>query len=253
LLRSLLVLAGLLASFCSMAATDEIQVYTDEINEPGERGLELHINTTPKGRRTPDYEGEIPPWHGLRITPELSWGLTKTLEAGLYLPGMRDADGNFFLGGAKLRLKWLPQRAAENGGWYFGANGEISNLTKKFSESRAGFELRLFGGYRTRDWLIGFNPILDWALSSGFRDSRPDTIYAWKASHTVAEGLALGLEYYRGVGQLGRSPPLDQQDHVLYLALDVERKSWAFNIGIGRGLTDAADAWTLKAIIETPF
>ena len=251
--RSSVLLAALLASAAAAASTDEIQVYTDDINAVGERGLELHVNTTPRGRSKPDYAGEIPPQHGMRVTPEFSWGITETLETGLYLPAMRDADGNYFLGGAKLRLKWVPQRAAEQGGWYFGANGEISNLTKKFSESRASTELRVMAGYRTRDWIIGFNPIFDWALSSGFRDSRPDTTYSWKAAHSVAEGVALGLEYYRDVGKLGRSPPIDQQDHVLYLALDVDRKPWVFNIGIGRGLTGGADAWTLKTIIDIPF
>src|ERR1019366_4636367 len=72
---------------------DEIQVYTDDINKPGEFGLELHVNTTPKGRSTPDFPGEITPWHSLRVTPEFSYGLTKHLEAGLYLPYARDAEG----------------------------------------------------------------------------------------------------------------------------------------------------------------
>ena len=35
------------------ALIDEIQVYTDDINAPGQFGLELHLNTTPKGRSTP--------------------------------------------------------------------------------------------------------------------------------------------------------------------------------------------------------
>ena len=31
---------------------DEIQVYDDSINKPGEFGLELHLNATPAGRGT---------------------------------------------------------------------------------------------------------------------------------------------------------------------------------------------------------
>ena len=62
------------------ALSDEIQVYTDDINAPGEYGLELHVNTTPSGRTTPDYPGEAVPNHGLRITPEFSYGITKTWE-----------------------------------------------------------------------------------------------------------------------------------------------------------------------------
>jgi len=44
---------GLIPSIAGAALSDEIQVYTDDINAPGEFGLELHVNTTPKGRRVP--------------------------------------------------------------------------------------------------------------------------------------------------------------------------------------------------------
>jgi hypothetical protein len=35
--------------------------------------------------------------------------------------------------------------------------------------------------------------------------------------------------------------------------MDYDRKPWSFNLGIGRGLTTAADRWTIKAIFEVPF
>jgi hypothetical protein len=139
----------LIPSIAGAALSDEIQVYTDDINAPGEFGLELHINTTPKGRRVPDYPGEVVPNHGLRITPEFSYGLTKTWEAGLYIPTNRDPSGSVSVAGAKLRLKWLPIRpAADEAGWFAGANGELSRLQQKFSQSRDAFELRIMNGYR---------------------------------------------------------------------------------------------------------
>jgi len=33
----------------------------------------------------------------------------------------------------------------------------------------------------------------------------------------------------------------------------VDREPWVFNLGIGKGLTDATDRWTIKAIFELPF
>jgi hypothetical protein len=65
--------------------------------------------------------------------------------------------------------------------------------------------------------------------------------------------VALGVEYYAELGKTNRRLPHAQQSHTLYFALDFDRKPWAFNVGIGRGLSDAADRWTLKAIIEFPF
>jgi hypothetical protein len=44
-----------------------------------------------------------------------------------------------------------------------------------------------------------------------------------------------------------------EQSHTLSLALDYDRKPWAFNLGIGRGLNDATYRFKLKTIIEIPF
>lgn len=252
--RMLLAWTLALCSTQAFGITDEIQVYMDEINKPGEFGLEVHLNTTPSGRATPDYPGDVPPYHGVRVTPEFSYGINRDFEAGFYLPSGRDAEGNLFLGGAKLRLKWLPVKGDEiTGGWYFGSNFELSSLSKKFSESRYSGEMRLIGGYRSKDWVIGVNPILGWDLSEGHRNGGPDMTLAWKAAHNVVPGIALGMEYYNAIGKLAHRLPQDLQDQTLYLVMDYDRKPWAFNLGVGRGLTAAADRWTVKAIIEIPF
>jgi len=238
----------------ALAITDEIQVYTDDINKPGDFGLELHINTTPSGRSTPDYPGDVPPRHGIRFTPEFSYGLTRDFEAGLYLPSGRTPDGDWFVSGAKLRLKWLPLQPDETeGGWYAGANVELSSVGKQYSESRYGSELRTLFGYRGRDWLIGVNPIFEWDLSQGFRQGGPAFTHSWKAMHDVQQGVALGIEFYDSIGKLAHPLPSDMQEHTLYVTLDVDRKPWIFNVGVGRGLTGATDRWTLKAIFEIPF
>ena len=49
----------LLAGSARADLQDEIQVYDDAINVQGEFGVELHVNTTPSGRRTPDRPGEV--------------------------------------------------------------------------------------------------------------------------------------------------------------------------------------------------
>ena len=72
----------------------------------------------------------------------------------------RDASGNTSLAGWKLRLKWLPIHGnEEEGGWFLGANGELSQLQQKFSASRNGFEMRFMGGYRAPAWLLAINPV----------------------------------------------------------------------------------------------
>ena len=88
---ALLALLGLTALPAAWAALpDEIQVYADDLNAPGEFGLEVHVNTSPRGQRDATYAGEVKNDHSLFVTPELSWGLNDTMDAGLYLPTARD-------------------------------------------------------------------------------------------------------------------------------------------------------------------
>src|ERR1035438_9632152 len=49
----------------AMAAPDEIQVYTEEMDDPGQSGLELHLNYTLKGATEPAVAGEMQSYHRL--------------------------------------------------------------------------------------------------------------------------------------------------------------------------------------------
>jgi hypothetical protein len=235
------------------ALPDEIQVYTDDINKPGAAGLELHVNTTPSGTNRQDYPGEVTTNHGLRVTPELSYGLSRDFEAGLYLPIVYKA-GTVDFAGYKLRLKWLPLRGdEETGGAFLGANIEFSDIAYRFSASRYNGELRLIGGYRSADWLVAVNPIFSRALSAGAPQPNTEFELGYKLSHTIATGIGLGFEYYNERGPWSRFDPGAEQGKTLYLALDVDREPWVFNVGVGRGLNDATDRWTVKMIFDIPF
>ena len=237
------------------AVQDEIQVYTDEIAKKGEPGLEIHTNYTPDGVKTPSYPGEVITNHGVRVTPEFSYGLRSDLEVGAYLPLMQlDGDGNFHLVGAKLRLKYLPFQVPEGGsGWYGGANTELSYVGHKFSQSRWQTELRPIIGYKTSEWHFAFNPILDWDLSDGFQDWDPTFVPSARLMREVGKGLAVGVEYYSDMGKLGHLLPWNEQDNRVYAVLDVDMAPWVFSLGVGRGLTEASDRWTLKATFEVPL
>jgi hypothetical protein len=238
------------------ALPDEIQVYTDDINAKGEFGLELHVNTTPRGLNRQDYPGEVTTSNGLRITPEFSYGLSEDFEAGLYLPTSYNG-GNYSLAGYKLRLKWLPLKPDElKGGFFAGANGELSNINGKFETARHNFELRLMGGYRNKEWLVAVNPVFGWALSSSQvapRPSSPDFSLGYKVARTVAPEIAVGFEYYNDKGAWSRFDAGSAQGKTVFAVLDFGRKPLPFNLGIGRGINGSTDKWTVKAIFEVPF
>lgn len=249
------MLLSLVLCFSANAALpDEIQVYTFDINAPGEFGLELHANTTPNGQRQPGYPGEVTTHQGWRLTPEFSYGLSRDWEAGLYVPTVRARDAAYYLAGAKLRLKWLPLQLDQNGrGWFAGVNSELGRISRRFDQSRTNLELRFIAGWKNEDWLLTANPIFGWALSDGQRQRAPDGTIAVKAARNVARDVALGVEYYSDYGKVSQVLPRDERDNKLFLVLDYEGKPFAFNFGVGRGQTAAADKWTVKAIIEVPF
>lgn len=237
---------ALAASGAWAALPDEIQVYTDDLEKPGERGVELHVNTTPSGRATPGYPGEVAPHHGLRVTPEISWGLARNWDAGLYLPFVRSGDGADFFAGPRLRLKWLPLRPAEGeSGAFAGINWELSFVQQRFEEARRTAEIRPILGYRTDAWLFAFNPILDVDLAG---EQKGVLVFApaAKLARTIGHERAVGAEYYADLGRLSHFAPHAEQSHVLYAVLDTER----VNFGIGRGLTGGSDRWTVKAIFS---
>jgi len=253
LARPLAALAFAPALACA-ALYDEIQVYDDDINAPGEFGLELHTNASPSARGVPDYPGEVVPAHHFRLTPEFSYGITRTWEAGLYLPSSFDSSGHGSLGGWKLRLKWLPLHGDDGApGPFAGANVEFGRLAQRYSQSRNAVELRTIGGYRAESWLLAVDPVFGWDVSRGYRSGTPDFSLQVKATRNVAEKTALGLEYYSEMGKTSHILPLKEQANTLYAVIDTELKKIGINFGIGRGLTGSADRWTVKAIFAIPF
>ena len=254
LLATALIVVTDLPTAVRAAQQDEIQVYTYDMDKPGDYGLELHLNTTPSGRTSPNYSGEITNDHGFRFTPEFSYGLTSDVELGLYLPMLVDGSGEYHFVGVKYRLKWLPIRPNDDGeGWFLGTNNELSRVGYKFSESPWTTELRPIVGYKGKDFLFAFNPILDWNLSNGLQSWEPDFVPSLKLTHEITKGLFGGVEYYSDLGKLAHIEPWDKQDNRIFAVVDVDMKPLVFNFGVGRGLTDASDRWTIKAIIEVPI
>jgi hypothetical protein len=254
LTRVIMLAIGMAASYGppALAAPDEIQVYLDDIREPGETGLELHVNYVPQGRKTPDYPGEIPPHHVFRLMPELSLGLAPNWDVGLYLPFQTSPDGNLYSNAARLRLKYLAP--TENSKPFFwGVNLEAGYVPLRVSEDRYTAELRFISGYRNGPWLLAVNPIFGFALSGPAKSSTPDLDLNFKVARELNNEWAIGFEHYAGFGRINRMPNSSQQDHVLYFVTDFERKGFGVNFGIGRGLTNAADDWVVKAIVSIPL
>lgn len=231
------------------AASDEIQVYADDLNAPGEMELEIHTNYVTRGRKDADYPGERPPYGVLRITPELSWGLAENWDIGLYLPMSLSHAGSYTMDGAKLRIKTL----RHSGELFYGVNLEVGYSPRRVAENYWNSELRGIVGIKRGDWLFALNPVLGWDMSGGSDNATPDFDLAFKVTREVAEGWALGVEHYAELGKANHLHAWRQSGETTYAVLEYEGKGWELNLGIGHGWTESADKTTVKAIITFPF
>jgi len=235
----------------SLAAPDEIEVYTDDINAPGEFAVESHINYAITGTQTPAYPGQLPSNHVLQIMPEFSYGLTQTLEAGLYAPFAFAPDGNSYFNDFRVRLKYIAPRQSEEK-MFYGVNVEAGAASLRTSQSASVMEIKPIIGYRAEQWLVSFNPNLSIALSNNV-SNQPQFAPALKWAHSVNAGLQAGLEYYGEYGALNNLLPESQLSHTVYAVADVTTQTLDANFGIGHGYVNASDTWVAKAIIGFPF
>ncbi len=245
------VLVYLLGGQAQAASNDEIQVYDDAINKPGEFGLDLHMNYVVSGQTMPAWAGDAPSNHSFRLTPEFSYGLTDAWEVGAYMvPFLHTQDGTSYVEGAKFRVKYMS--APEGSAFYWGLNNEIGRVSLRSAQQNWNMESRPILGYRGEKWHFVVNPILEWPLS-GPRNGDIDFAPALRLSYEVHENLSFGIEHYAGLGYLSHISPYAQQTQNTYLVMDTEVAGHAIDFGIGKGWNADSDRWTIKGIFGTRF
>lgn len=231
----------------------EIQVYEGDINQAGRIGLEVHANLVPAGNRTPDPPAQVAPDDLFRLTLEPSLGLLEWWEVGAYLqfalePGA--PEGHF--GGFKLRSKWIVPRRL-TGDFVLGLNVEVGRGVAVFGSAQWDTEFRPIIVWSRGPLLFAANPMVGWALSGPDVQLEPDLEPAVKVRMDSGLGFGVGLEYFAGLGRLSAVPPVAQQEHVFYLVADLLGAPFDLNLGVGRGLSAAANDWTVKSILGVGF
>jgi hypothetical protein len=197
------------------------------------------------------FPGQIPPNRMAHLTFEPSYGLTRWWELGGYLQTAYSDDGGARFGGWKLRTKLArPYRAGDP--VFLAVNFELSDVPTEFEESRWGGELRPIIGTEQGRWFLSVNPILGWGFSGPSGSATPDFEPAAKLRWDTRRGYGLGFEYYAGLGPVNGFSPAQRQEQYLYAAFDL-LGSQELNIGVGRGLSDASNDWTLKMITGFSF
>ena len=226
----------------------EIQVYDAEINSTNQDTLENHVNYVIAGMGDPSFAGQIPSNHVLHVTQELARGMTEYWELGLYYQSGITFPAAYHYAGIKLRSKFVvPKRLS--GSFQWGANFEISGVPRVFEDVQYAVEVRPIFGYTLEAYTFLFNPILGWNLTGESASGVPELSPAVKLIWDTKRHFAVGLEYYGGIGALNNIPSPPNQEHALYGAFDLLDEALELNVGVGKGLTDVANGWTVKTIV----
>jgi hypothetical protein len=245
-----LALGLVLAAPGAWPAPEEIQVYLDDLTAPGHFGLDIHNNLALRASDLPDYDGARPPDHVYRLTPEFYYGLSPTVELGVYVLTAFDRGHEWHVDGGKIRLKYVAPHD-ETSGPFWGLNLEVGRSDRAVAERPWNYELKGIVGERLGRWLLAANVNVDSALSShgGPASLELDTRLGYAISHSTQ----VALEAYDELGPLSAPGALPARSHVLYLVVDSDLGPCDLSAGIGRGLTGASDGWVLKAIIGFHF
>lgn len=222
----------------------EIQVYGNDINEPGKSGLEIHTNYVARGSTTPAVFNGLTDNHLWHNTLEFSRAVSETVELGLYYQTAFQNDQGYYAG-TKLRVKYLPKYQGKG---FAGLNIEVGRSPVEFDPDEWGSELRPIFGYDGDNWFVSFNPILGFTLGKG--EVSPEFDPSIKVSRHYANGFMAGIEYYAELGKVDKIiNAISEQTHYLFLAFDKEFGKTELNFAVGRGTTPPANEWVVKFIL----
>lgn len=233
------------------ASPEEIQVYMDELNDPGGIGLDIHNSYVFTGDPGVNYAGQQRSLHRYRFTPEFSLGLTKSFELGAYLPLATIDHRGVFVDGIKFRLKYIAPRA-EGQRWFYGANFEIGRVGHRLDQNPYNAELKGIVGVHAGKWTAAANANFDFKVS-GPASAPADLEIATKLNYAVSAKTAIGVENYTGVGQIRRFGRFGDSEQSTFVTADTSLGKWDLNLGVGHGYGTNPDRWIAKAIVSVPL
>ena len=240
----------LLASYGSaFAVTDEIQVYTGDIEQQGMVGLTWHNNYTLDGLKTPDYPGALIDNHAYSSVVEWAYGVTPWFEAGFYLPLFSNTTGQgWTYNGFKLRALFV-QPGNEEKDFYYGVNFEFSWNQRQWDPQVNTGEIRPIIGWRFGDgFSLTLNPIVDNSYK-GF--SRLEFVPATRLDYKIDSKWTVAAEEYDDFGDLHRFLPGSQQWHQLWAVADYSGDPISVETGVGFGLTPGTDSLAVKLMLSS--
>jgi hypothetical protein len=247
------VVGALMLAGSALARDDyEIQVYGSETVPAGKTMVELHSNFTIKGERD-TINGVFPSYHAFHETLEITHGFTPWFETGFYVFSSIQPHEGWDWVGDHIRPR---VRVPEEWHWPVGLSlsTEIGYQRRSYSEDTWSWELRPIIDKQWGRWYVAVNPAFEKSLHGMKSDAGWDFAPSAKVSFDVTKVIAVGVEYYTDLGQVGNFPNTNDQQHQIFPTLDLNLSpDWEFNFGVGFGLTRSTDDLVVKLILGRRF
>jgi hypothetical protein len=230
----------------------EIQVYGSETVPAGRTMVELHNNYTVKGEDE-TVNGVLPSNHAFHETLEITHGFTPWFETGFYVFSSIQPGRGWEWVGDHIR----PRIAIpEDWKWPVGLSlsTEVGYQRRSYSEDTWSWEIRPIIDKQWGRWYFAFNPALEKSIHGENSHAGWDFAPAVKISFDVTKLITAGVEYYGDLGEIGRFSNVNEQQHQIFPAIDLNfSPDWEFNFGVGFGLTRGTDDLIIKLILGRRF
>ncbi len=217
----------------------EIQVYGSATTPKYTTMIELHSNYTFEGPKSNTN------YHPFLQTLEVTTGLSKDAELGFYV-FTYNLDGKLQYTGSHIRPRI---KAPDNWNWPVGASlsTELGFDKDPFTNDLDwGAEIRPIFDKTIGDHYWAFNPSLGVSFTNKETLFEPNFKYAYASSPKAN----IGFEYYGNTGKLFSPYKLPNQEHQLYLVLDLFlHPLYEFNFGIGKGFTESSNGLNVKCYV----
>lgn len=233
-----------LSSSSVIAAPSEVKIFTDELAELHEDSVEFHFNVARLRSPQPGIRQTV-----IQAMPEYSYGFAKNWEFSLQFP-TGHYGGTWRSNGVRTELQYVAPHDDDDGA-YWGINAELAR-NSFFQEGRSTtLEVIPIIGLRTDQWHFVLNPGVTIPFSGETR--RVNFEPSAKIAYRLTKNDQIGLEHYSELGPARNFVPRPERYQMLYTAWDRKFGKIDFNIGIGRGRTEASDKWVAKMMVDFPL
>jgi hypothetical protein len=133
-------------------------------------------------------------------------------------------------------------------------SNEIGYQRRKFSVDTWTWEIRPIADKQIGRWYFSLNPTLDRSFHGESVSQGVVFSPNFKFSYDFTKKIAGGLEYYGSVGPVTGFLALNEQQHQIFPAIDLNiSPKWEINFGLGVGVTRATDHLIAKMILGYRF